>query len=78
MCCCFCYDEIKYRYQLEFEREKTITLTGWFSHVSTGPPLPKSRFVVAVNWSGVFFMDGREKRLLELSYLEVKKADKTR
>ncbi|XP_040911103.1 unconventional myosin-VIIa-like [Toxotes jaculatrix] len=38
----------------------------------SGPPLPKSRFVVAVNWSGIFFMDGREKRLLELPYLEVK------
>ncbi|XP_034087946.1 unconventional myosin-VIIb-like [Gymnodraco acuticeps] len=38
----------------------------------SGPPLPKSRFVVAVNWSGIFFMDGRDKRLLELPYLEVK------
>uniref|UniRef100_A0A8C9Y8E5 Myosin VIIBb n=1 Tax=Sander lucioperca TaxID=283035 RepID=A0A8C9Y8E5_SANLU len=38
----------------------------------SGPPLPKSRFVVAVNWNGIFFMDERDKRLLELSYLEVK------
>ncbi|XP_034744582.1 unconventional myosin-VIIb-like isoform X2 [Etheostoma cragini] len=38
----------------------------------SGPPLPKSRFVVAVNWNGIVFMDGRDKRLLELSYLEVK------
>ncbi|XP_039672113.1 unconventional myosin-VIIb-like [Perca fluviatilis] len=38
----------------------------------SGPPLPKSRFVVAVNWNSIFFMDGRDKRLLELSYLEVK------
>lgn len=42
------------------------------TYLPTGPPLPKSRFVVAVNWNGIFFMDERDKRLLELSYLEVK------
>ncbi|XP_029309255.1 LOW QUALITY PROTEIN: unconventional myosin-VIIb-like [Cottoperca gobio] len=39
----------------------------------SGPPLPKSMFVVAVNWNGIFFMDGSDKRLLELPYIEVKK-----
>ncbi|KAL6104146.1 uncharacterized protein ACO6RY_13928 [Pungitius sinensis] len=38
----------------------------------SGPSLPKSRFFVAVNWSGVFFMDGRDKSLLEIPYIEVK------
>ncbi|XP_041658240.1 unconventional myosin-VIIa-like [Cheilinus undulatus] len=38
----------------------------------SGPPLVKSRFFVAVNWSGIFFMDGRDRRLLELPYVEVK------
>ncbi|XP_034557968.1 unconventional myosin-VIIa-like [Notolabrus celidotus] len=38
----------------------------------SGPPLPKSRFFVAVNWSGVFFMDGRDKRLAEIPFLELK------
>ncbi|KAM6920340.1 unconventional myosin-VIIb-like isoform 1-T1 [Lycodopsis pacificus] len=38
----------------------------------SGPPLSKSRFFVALNWSGIFFMDGRDKSLLEIPYLEVK------
>ncbi|KAM3603846.1 uncharacterized protein V6R79_002916 [Siganus canaliculatus] len=38
----------------------------------SGPALPVSRFVVAVNWSGVLFMDGRDKKLLELLFLEIK------
>ncbi|XP_054452712.1 unconventional myosin-VIIa-like [Anoplopoma fimbria] len=37
----------------------------------SGPPLPTSRFVVALNWNGICFMDG-EKRLLEIPYLAVK------
>ncbi|XP_040028053.2 unconventional myosin-VIIa [Gasterosteus aculeatus] len=42
------------------------------SDMSTGPSLLKSRFFVAVNSSGVFFMDGRDKSLLQIPYLEVK------
>ncbi|XP_034411330.1 unconventional myosin-VIIa-like [Cyclopterus lumpus] len=38
----------------------------------SGPPLTKSRFFVALNGSGIFFMDGRDKCLLEIPYLEVK------
>ena len=44
----------------------------FFIYMSTGPPLARSKFVVAVNWKGIFFMDERDKRLVELSYLEVK------
>ena len=49
-----------------------------FPYLSTGPPLPKSRFIVAVNSSGIFFMDGRDRRLVELSYIEVKEVRKVR
>lgn len=51
---------------------------GTAARTSTGPTLPKSRFVVAVSWSGIFFMDGRDKKLLELPYLEVKEVRKLR
>ncbi|XP_059197185.1 unconventional myosin-VIIb [Centropristis striata] len=37
----------------------------------SGPALPKSKFIVAVNWTGITFLDEREKRLLELSFPEV-------
>ncbi|KAM6939036.1 unconventional myosin-VIIb [Lycodopsis pacificus] len=37
----------------------------------SGPPLPKSKFIVAINWTGITFLDEREKRLLELSFPEV-------
>ncbi|XP_058494755.1 unconventional myosin-VIIa [Solea solea] len=37
----------------------------------SGPPLPKNKFIVAVNWTGITFLDEREKRLLELSFPEV-------
>lgn len=36
-----------------------------------GPPLPKSSFIVAINWTGITFLDEKEKRLLELSFPEV-------
>lgn len=36
-----------------------------------GPTLPKSKFIVAINWNGITFLDEREKRLLELSFPEV-------
>ncbi|XP_061549605.1 unconventional myosin-VIIa-like isoform X2 [Phycodurus eques] len=42
----------------------------------SGPTLAKSRFVMAVNWSGIFFMDGQDKKLLELPYLEVQQVTK--
>eukprot|EP00066_Takifugu_rubripes_P023634 XP_011612900.1 PREDICTED: unconventional myosin-VIIb-like [Takifugu rubripes] len=37
----------------------------------SGPPLPKSRFIVAINWTGITFLDEKERRLLELSFPEV-------
>uniref|UniRef100_A0A8C5BQ29 Myosin VIIBa n=1 Tax=Gadus morhua TaxID=8049 RepID=A0A8C5BQ29_GADMO len=37
----------------------------------SGPALAKSRFIVAINWTGITFLDERERRLVELSYPEV-------
>ncbi|KAM8875074.1 unconventional myosin-VIIb isoform 1-T1 [Spinachia spinachia] len=37
----------------------------------SGPALPKNKFIVAINWAGITFLDEREKRLLELSFPEV-------
>ncbi|XP_028300925.1 unconventional myosin-VIIa [Gouania willdenowi] len=37
----------------------------------TGPALPKNKFIVAINWTGITFLDEREKRLLELTFPEV-------
>ncbi|XP_034036571.1 unconventional myosin-VIIb [Thalassophryne amazonica] len=37
----------------------------------SGPPLLKNKFIVAVNWTGITFLDEREKRLLVLSFPEV-------
>ncbi|XP_019936002.2 unconventional myosin-VIIa [Paralichthys olivaceus] len=37
----------------------------------SGPALPKSKFIVAINWTGITFLDERERRLLELSFPEV-------
>ncbi|XP_005458181.1 unconventional myosin-VIIa [Oreochromis niloticus] len=39
----------------------------------SGPPLPKSRFIVAVNWTGIFFMDERNRQLHEIPYIAVRK-----
>ncbi|XP_028284277.1 unconventional myosin-VIIa-like isoform X2 [Parambassis ranga] len=56
------------KWLLEFSKFYRVTMMS-------GPPLPKSRFVVAVNWSGITFMDGRDKKLLEISYIELKKIE---
>ncbi|XP_038134791.1 unconventional myosin-VIIa-like [Cyprinodon tularosa] len=44
----------------------------------SGPPLPRSRFFVAVNWKNIIFMEKREKILMEISYVEVKKVEMLR
>lgn len=40
-------------------------------HPSTGPSLPKNDVIVAVNWTGVYFVDEQEQVLLELSFPEI-------
>ncbi|XP_057601473.1 unconventional myosin-VIIb isoform X2 [Hippopotamus amphibius kiboko] len=37
----------------------------------SGPRLPKTQLILAVNWKGLYFLDQKEKMLLELSFLEV-------
>lgn len=37
----------------------------------TGPSLPKNDVIVAVNWTGVYFVDEQEQVLLELSFPEI-------
>ncbi|MGH0114779.1 UNVERIFIED_CONTAM: hypothetical protein FKN15_049559 [Acipenser sinensis] len=37
----------------------------------TGPSLPKNKFIIAINWTGISFLDEKEKRLLDLSYPEM-------
>ncbi|XP_055479496.1 unconventional myosin-VIIa isoform X1 [Psammomys obesus] len=37
----------------------------------SGPPFPKSDVIVAVNWTGVYFVDEQEQVLLELSFPEI-------
>ncbi|XP_022050985.2 unconventional myosin-VIIb-like [Acanthochromis polyacanthus] len=60
---------------VEMARQKwTLDFSKFFEvTVMSGPPLPRSRFVVAVNWSDILFMERRDKRLREIPYLEVKK-----
>ncbi|XP_064186818.1 unconventional myosin-VIIa [Anguilla rostrata] len=37
----------------------------------SGPALSKNKFIVAINWTGVTFLDEKEKKLLVLSYPEI-------
>ncbi|KAF7652777.1 hypothetical protein LDENG_00092430 [Lucifuga dentata] len=59
---------------VDYAREELPIYFSKFYEVTmmSGPPLPKSRFVVAVNWSGIFFMDGRDRILTEFLFIEVK------
>ncbi|KAM9323016.1 unconventional myosin-VIIa-like [Pholidichthys leucotaenia] len=61
-------DIAREKWPLEFSKFYEVTMMA-------GPPLAKSRFVVAVNWTGLFFMEGRDRRLLDIPYIEVKKAE---
>lgn len=37
----------------------------------SGPQLPKTQLILAVNWKGLYFLDQKERTLLELSFPEV-------
>ncbi|XP_070775715.1 unconventional myosin-VIIb-like [Enoplosus armatus] len=58
-------DSAREKWPLHFSKFYEVTMMS-------GPPLPKNRFVVSVNWNGLLFMDGKDKKLLELPYLELK------
>ncbi|XP_074544475.1 unconventional myosin-VIIa-like [Halichoeres trimaculatus] len=49
-----------------------IYFSKFYDVIMLSGPLNKSRFFVAVNWGGVLFMDGKDKRLVDLPYLEIK------
>ncbi|XP_051232589.1 unconventional myosin-VIIa [Dicentrarchus labrax] len=65
---------------VDYAREKWPMFFSRFFEVVkvSGPPLPKSKFIVAINWTGITFLDEREKRLLELSFPEVTGVNTTR
>ncbi|XP_076009589.1 unconventional myosin-VIIa isoform X1 [Genypterus blacodes] len=58
---------------VDYARQKWPMFFSRFFEVVklSGPPLPKSKFIVAINWTGVTFLDERERRLLELSFPEI-------
>ncbi|KAL4000027.1 myosin heavy chain 1/2/3/4/8/13/7B/15 [Sarotherodon galilaeus] len=58
---------------VDYARQKWPIFFSRFFEVAklSGPPLPKSKFIVAINWTGITFLDEREKRLAELSFPEV-------
>ncbi|XP_067331027.1 unconventional myosin-VIIa-like isoform X2 [Channa argus] len=58
-------DSAREKWPIDFSKFYEVTMVS-------GPPLLKSKFVVAVNWRGILFMDGRDKTLLDLPYIEVK------
>ncbi|XP_057696428.1 unconventional myosin-VIIb isoform X2 [Corythoichthys intestinalis] len=58
---------------VDYARERwPIFFSRFFEVVKvSGPAMPKNKFIVAINWTGITFLDEREKRLLELSFPEV-------
>uniref|UniRef100_A0A8C4S7H9 Myosin VIIB n=1 Tax=Erpetoichthys calabaricus TaxID=27687 RepID=A0A8C4S7H9_ERPCA len=58
---------------VDFARFKWPLLFSRFFEVTkfSGPSLARNQFIVAVNWSGISFLDEKEKKLLDLSYPEV-------
>lgn len=43
----------------------------WCVMFLPGPTLPKNDLIIAVNWTGVYFVDEQEQVLLELSFPEI-------
>nr|XP_017212115.2 unconventional myosin-VIIb-like isoform X2 [Danio rerio] len=58
---------------VDFARQKWPMFFSKFFEVAklSGPPLPKSKFILAINSTGITFLDEREKNLLILSYPEL-------
>lgn len=58
---------------VDYAREKWPMFFSRFFKVSavSGPQLPKSNFIVAINWTGLTFLDEKERKLLSLSFPEV-------
>ncbi|KAM9732681.1 myosin VIIAa [Menidia menidia] len=58
---------------VDFARHKWPLLFSRFYEAFkiSGPSLPKDDLIVAVNWTGVYFVDEQEQVLLELSFPEI-------
>ncbi|XP_060723716.1 unconventional myosin-VIIa [Tachysurus vachellii] len=55
---------------VEYTRQKWPLFFSKFFEVSriSGPSLPKNKFILAINWTGITFLDERERKFLELSF----------
>lgn len=58
---------------VDYARQKWPMFFSKFFEVAklSGPPLPKKKFILAINSMGITFLDEREKTLLVLSYPEL-------
>ncbi|TNN01493.1 hypothetical protein fugu_010875 [Takifugu bimaculatus] len=58
---------------VDFARHKWPLLFSRFYEAFkfSGPSLPKNDLIIAVNWTGVYFVDEQEQVLLELSFPEI-------
>ncbi|XP_018612550.2 unconventional myosin-VIIa [Scleropages formosus] len=58
---------------VDYARQKwPVFFSRFFEVVRTsGPSLAKNKFIVAINWTEILFLDERERKLLQLSYPEV-------
>ncbi|XP_076002110.1 unconventional myosin-VIIa-like [Genypterus blacodes] len=68
------FDPQKVKEQVvDFARHKWPLLFSRFYEAFkfSGPSLPKNDLIVAVNWTGVYFVDEQEQVLLELSFPEI-------
>lgn len=54
----------KYNWSLLFSR-------FYEAYKFAGPSLPKNDVIVAVNWTGIYVVDDKERVLLELSFPEI-------
>ncbi|XP_062337712.1 unconventional myosin-VIIb [Osmerus eperlanus] len=63
-------DSARQKWPIYFSKFYEVTMIS-------GPSLPKSAFIVAINWKGVSFQDDKNKQLLELTYPEVTAANIT-
>uniref|UniRef100_A0A671TUZ3 Myosin VIIA n=1 Tax=Sparus aurata TaxID=8175 RepID=A0A671TUZ3_SPAAU len=70
--CCFLNNLVK-EDVVDFARLKWPLLFSRFYEAFkfSGPSLPKNDVIVAVNWTGVYFVDEQEQVLLELSFPEI-------
>ncbi|XP_059913806.1 unconventional myosin-VIIa-like isoform X2 [Gadus macrocephalus] len=65
---------------VDYARQKWSLFFSKFYAVTmqSGPPLPLSRFALAINSTGVSFMDGKDTKLLEIPNVELTGATVTR